>query len=216
MSSPVRASRLLATAAFRGLAQAVVLVAAIAPPSISASVLAGIPAPLEPAGLHLASTRTVPLHLPPWHRVHNAAGVDLPRLMPVDHARVTSGFGLRRDPFRHHGKFHEGVDFAGRVGTPIHAVGDGVVVDASFHRDYGNVVVIDHGTGLVTLYAHASRLEVQRGDVVLAGQEIARVGSTGRSTGPHLHFEVRRDGERIDPQGALAAQVLRRSAGVSS
>jgi len=125
-------------------------------------------------------------------------------LLPVASVRITSGFGRRHDPFGHGDAFHSGIDFAGALGTPVHAVGDGVVVQARYSRDYGNVVMIDHGQGIVTLYAHNSRLEVRPGDVVLAGQEISKMGSTGRSTGPHLHFEVRQYGQRIDPGRYLA------------
>jgi len=125
-------------------------------------------------------------------------------LLPVAAVRITSGFGRRHDPLGRGDAFHSGIDFAGAVGTPVHAVGDGVVVEARYSNDYGNVVMIDHGQGLVTLYAHNSRLEVRPGDVVLAGQEISKMGSTGRSTGPHLHFEVRQYGQRIDPGRYLA------------
>lgn len=196
------------------------LAAGVVPASLCASVLPHVgdsAAASGPRHALVSAVRRMTLPCLARHRVNDAAGLDLPRLVPVERARITSGFGRRSDPFRHGAAFHQGVDFAGRVGTPIHAVGNGVVVDASFHRDYGNVVLIDHGHGCVTLYAHASRLEVRRGDVVQAGQEIARMGSTGCSTGPHLHFEVRRDGERIDPEGELAARVLRGGkAGLSS
>lgn len=124
---------------------------------------------------------------------------NLPQQVPVTAVRITSGFGRRHDPLGHGDAFHSGIDFAGPVGTPIHASGDGVVIQARYSKDYGNVVMIDHGQGVVTLYAHNSRLEVRTGDVVLAGQEIARMGSTGRSTGPHLHFEVRQYGQRMNP-----------------
>ena len=134
---------------------------------------------------------------PAWHE-------RLLRLLPVAPVRITSGFGRRHDPFGRGDAFHSGIDFAGSIGTPVRASGDGVVVQARYSKDYGNVVMIDHGEGVVTLYAHNSRLEVHAGDVVLAGQEISRMGSTGRSTGPHLHFEVRRYGQRIDPGRYLA------------
>jgi murein DD-endopeptidase MepM/ murein hydrolase activator NlpD len=128
----------------------------------------------------------------------------LPKLLPVAPVRITSGFGRRHDPFGRGDAFHSGIDFAGVVGTPVHASGDGIVMQARYSKDYGNVVMIDHGQGVVTLYAHNSRLEVRTGDAVLAGQEIARMGSTGRSTGPHLHFEVRQYGQRMDPGHYLA------------
>lgn len=128
----------------------------------------------------------------------------LPQLLPVTPLRITSGFGRRHDPLGRGDAFHSGIDFAGRVGTPVHASGDGVVVQARYSKDYGNVVMIDHGHGVVTLYAHNNKLEVRTGDVVLAGEEIAKMGSTGRSTGPHLHFEVRQYGQRVDPGRYLA------------
>jgi len=139
-----------------------------------------------------------------WKPVKHGWRDRLLSLLPVVPVRITSGFGRRHDPLGRGDAFHSGIDFAGAVGTPVHAVGDGVVVKARYSKDYGNVVMIDHGQGLVTLYAHNSRLEVRPGEVVLAGQEISKMGSTGRSTGPHLHFEVRQYGERIDPGRYLA------------
>ena len=127
-----------------------------------------------------------------------------PMLLPVHAAQITSGFGLRVDPFRHHSAFHSGIDFAAPRGTAVQAAGDGIVVLATFRKDYGNVVVIDHGDGCSTLYAHNDKLLVRNGDPVLAGEQIAVLGSTGRSTGPHLHFEVRQDGARVDPRQYLA------------
>lgn len=102
-----------------------------------------------------------------------------------------SGFGWRIDPFNGSRAMHEGVDFVSDVGTPIVAAAAGVVVAASYHPQYGNMVEIDHGRDLITRYAHASKVMVTPGMVVRRGQKIAEVGSTGRSTGPHLHFEVR-------------------------
>ncbi len=139
-----------------------------------------------------------------WRPSAPADNRNLPELLPVTPLRITSGFGRRHDPLGRGDAFHSGIDFAGRVGTPVHASGDGVVVQARYSKDYGNVVMIDHGRGVVTLYAHNSKLEVRSGDIVLAGQEIAKMGSTGRSTGPHLHFEVRQYGQRIDPGRYLA------------
>ncbi|MDR0183940.1 M23 family metallopeptidase [Lysobacter arvi] len=139
-----------------------------------------------------------------WNPVKRDWHERLLSLLPVAPVRITSGFGRRHDPFGRGDAFHSGIDFAGSVGTPVHACGDGVVVQARYSKDYGNVVMIDHGQGIVTLYAHNSRLEVRPGDVVLAGQEISKMGSTGRSTGPHLHFEVRQYGRRIDPGRYLA------------
>jgi murein DD-endopeptidase MepM/ murein hydrolase activator NlpD len=128
----------------------------------------------------------------------------LPTRLPIANAELTSGFGNRIDPFAHTHAFHAGLDFAAEVGAPIAAAAGGTVSFAGFKSDYGNVVEIDHGNGLVTRYAHASRLLVQAGDVVEPGQRIARVGSTGRATGPHLHFEVLRAGSHVDPKRYLA------------
>lgn len=141
-----------------------------------------------------------------WTSPRSAVARDgnLPQLLPVTPLRITSGFGRRHDPLGRGDAFHSGIDFAGHVGTPVHASGDGVVVRASYSKDYGNVVMIDHGHGVVSLYAHNSKLEVRTGDVVMAGEEIAKMGSTGRSTGPHLHFEVRQYGQRVDPGRFLA------------
>ncbi|MCW5618083.1 MAG: M23 family metallopeptidase [Nitrosomonas sp.] len=115
----------------------------------------------------------------------------LPSVMPVDTDWYSSGFGYRIDPFTGKRAFHEGVDFSAKAGTPIRAAAGGVVVYSDRHPEYGKMVMIDHGDDMVSRYAHASRLHVEVGQVVLQGQKIAEVGSTGRSTGPHLHFEIR-------------------------
>ena len=111
----------------------------------------------------------------------------------------TSGYGWREHPIYGDRRFHAGVDYAGPTGDEFWAAGDGVVVSAGWRGGYGNTVVIDHGDGLATLYAHASALLVHSGERVERGQPVARIGSTGYSTGPHLHFEVRQDGEPQDP-----------------
>jgi murein DD-endopeptidase MepM/ murein hydrolase activator NlpD len=128
----------------------------------------------------------------------------LPTRLPIMGAEITSGFGNRVDPFAHSHAFHAGLDFAAETGAPISAAAGGTVTFAGFKSDYGWVVEIDHGNGLATRYAHASKVLVKTGDVVEPGQRIARVGSTGRSTGPHLHFEVLRAGEHVNPRRYLA------------
>jgi len=115
----------------------------------------------------------------------------LPTVMPVETDWYSSGFGYRIDPFTGKRALHEGVDFAAKIGTPIRAAAGGVVVYSDRHPQYGKMVEIDHGDEMISRYAHASKLHVEVGQVVLQGQEIAEVGSTGRSTGPHLHFEIR-------------------------
>jgi len=123
-----------------------------------------------------------------------------PRLRPVeDDAWVSSGFGYREDPFTGQRRFHGGIDYAGRPGSDILASGDGIVVFSGRRGAYGNLVEIDHGGGLRTRYAHNTELLVDRGDRVEAGQVIARMGRTGRATGTHLHYEVLRDGDAVDP-----------------
>lgn len=128
----------------------------------------------------------------------------LPTLPPVENASFTSNFGYRIDPFTGHQSFHEGVDFAVETGTPINAAASGKVITAEFHPAYGKTIDIDHGNGLVTRYAHASELLVAEGDLVVRGQRIAKVGSTGRSTGPHLHFEVRLNNAPQNPARFLS------------
>lgn len=132
------------------------------------------------------------------------AQMSFPGRAPVADVEVTSTFGNRIDPFRNRLAFHSGVDFPAAKGTPIAASAGGRVIFAGYRSEYGNTVEIDHGAGLVTRYGHASRLHVQTGQIVMPGQKIAEVGSTGRSTGAHLHFEVIRDGLVVDPAYYLA------------
>jgi murein DD-endopeptidase MepM/ murein hydrolase activator NlpD len=129
-----------------------------------------------------------------------------PNRMPVAGSRVpvSSAFGTRHDPFSGRLARHTGLDIPAPYGTPILASGGGRVVFSGRRGAYGQAVMIDHGDGLATLYGHASRLLVKAGDIVLPRQEIALVGSTGRSTGPHLHFEVIRKGHRVEPRQYLA------------
>jgi murein DD-endopeptidase MepM/ murein hydrolase activator NlpD len=122
---------------------------------------------------------------------------------------VTSRFGARLDPLTGGRASHPGIDLAARAGTPIRAPAGGLVLSAGPRGGYGNAVEIDHGDGLVTLYGHAADLFVSPGDFVEPGQAIATVGSTGRSTGPHLHFEVRQGGRPVDPLQVLKKYGLR-------
>ena len=118
--------------------------------------------------------------------------------LPVD-AEITSPFGYRTHPILGYSRLHTGIDFGADTGTPIRAGAAGVVIFADWYGGYGNTVIIDHGGGITTLYAHAEGFYTQAGAQVQKGQPIATVGSTGFSTGPHLHFEVRQNGEPIDP-----------------
>ncbi len=123
----------------------------------------------------------------------------VPSEMPIEIDWFSSGYGYRIDPFTGRKAFHEGVDFSAPTGTPIKAAAAGVVVYSDRHPDYGNMIEIDHGNDLVSRYAHASKRLVELGQIVLQGQKIAEVGSTGRSTGAHLHFEIRHNDKSLNP-----------------
>ncbi|APO99854.1 M23 family metallopeptidase [Xanthomonas perforans] len=134
---------------------------------------------------------------------HQLEQNSVPSRMPIRNTYITSGFGGRADPFDGGSAFHKGVDFHANVGDPVLSVADGVVSYAGVRGGYGNVVEVDHGNGYVTRYAHNSRLVVKVGDLVRAGQQVARAGSSGRSTGAHVHFEVWADGRVVNPRKFL-------------
>jgi len=129
----------------------------------------------------------------------NAKKKLMPSNLPVQGGWYSSNFGWRIDPFTGLRAFHEGMDFMAEIGEPVHAAAGGVVVYSDLHPQYGNMIEIDHGNGLSTRYAHMSKRLVKVGDVVLSGEEIGKVGATGRATGPHLHFEVRQNGAPLNP-----------------
>jgi len=129
----------------------------------------------------------------------------VPTQQPVAGVTLGSAFGWRIDPFTGRSALHTGLDFSADPGTPILAAAGGVVVAQEYHAAYGNMVDIDHGNDLVSRYAHASRVFVKKGDLIKRGQRIAEVGTSGRSTGSHLHFEVLVQGVQQDPQKFLAA-----------
>lgn len=139
----------------------------------------------------------------------------LPTTVPVKDAFLGSPFGHRADPVAGLRAMHEGIDFNAVPGTPVVAAAEGVVLSAVYHPEFGNVIDVDHGDGLVTRYAHLSRMDAQAGVLVRRGERIGAVGSTGRSTGPHLHFEVRMLGVAQNPahflkQGEEYAALRRR------
>lgn len=133
-----------------------------------------------------------------WHSLKKLNTI-LPLGAPVEKVRVTSNYGMRNDPFTGEPKRHRGIDFAGQIGTELMAVAPGRVVSAGERVGYGTTVEIDHGLGFTTLYAHLSQILVTRGDWVRPGTVVGLGGSSGRSTGPHLHYEIRYKGVPFDP-----------------
>lgn len=132
--------------------------------------------------------------------------VSVPSLTPVNGARVSSGFGMRIHPVRGGRRMHKGIDLAAPTGTPVYATADGMVDLARWGRGYGLYIKLDHGADLETRYAHLSRLAVAPGDRVEKGDVIGYVGSTGWSTGPHLHYEVRVNGVAVNPIHYMVAK----------
>lgn len=127
----------------------------------------------------------------------------IPAIQPVlnkDLKRMASGYGVRIDPVYHTARFHAGMDFTAPIGTDIYVTGDGVVESAGWRQGYGNCITVNHGFGYVTLYAHMHKLGVRVGQKLTRGDIIGTVGNTGKSTGPHLHYEVRYQGKPVDPR----------------
>jgi len=138
--------------------------------------------------------------------LYRLAAERLPFAIPVRGSfRFTSGFGYRRDPKGGGTRMHSGTDFAGSQGTPIHSTADGVVKKSGWHQGYGNTVIIQHDFGIETLYAHMSRIHVREGQTVSRGARIGDMGTTGRSTGVHLHYEVRVNGKAVNPMTYIKA-----------
>jgi murein DD-endopeptidase MepM/ murein hydrolase activator NlpD len=123
---------------------------------------------------------------------------------------ASSGFGWRDDPVRHSARFHSGADVRAKPGTPVVAAGDGVVVFTGYYGGYGNMIAVDHGGGVITRYAHLRRIDTKKDDAVAAGEPIGQVGLTGRTTGPHLHFEVLLDKQPVDPVMAMTVGEIGR------
>lgn len=129
--------------------------------------------------------------------------VDVPSIYPLV-GKINNEFGWRSNPFGGRSiENHSGMDIDGERGAPVIAPADGVCVQAGWKGGYGNFIEISHGNGLTTRYGHLSQIEIEAGDAIARGQQIGRVGSTGRSTGPHLHYEVRIDNKAVDPRGYL-------------
>jgi murein DD-endopeptidase MepM/ murein hydrolase activator NlpD len=165
-------------------------------PGMSAMPL-GMPVGM-PLGMPLATPSATPSAAPYLH-THESVGA-----LSGKTAALTSPYGWRADPFTGAQKYHAGIDLGAAYGTGVPAAGGGKVVSVGDQGAYGTQVVVEHEPGLQTRYAHLSSVTVTVGERVAQGQEIGRVGQSGRATGPHLHFEVIRDGQRVDPTGALA------------
>ena len=137
-----------------------------------------------------------------WKKLDNItdSAIAVPSDKPVKTAEFTSGYGIRSDPFQGRAARHQGIDLAAPYGTPIYATADGVVTDAGYNNGgYGNLIKVDHGRGIETRYGHLAQMLVRDGQPVKRGQLIGRMGSTGRSTGSHLHYEVRIEGRAVNP-----------------
>jgi murein DD-endopeptidase MepM/ murein hydrolase activator NlpD len=144
------------------------------------------------------------------------SGVSIPSLMPVANIRLTSSFGMRDHPISGRRRAHKGIDLAAPTGTPIHASADGIISKAKWFGGYGLFVSIEHGGKIQTRYGHMSRLNVAEGQRVAKGDVIGFVGTTGRSTGPHLHYEVRINGEAVNPVPYLQTDQFAQSDGASA
>jgi murein DD-endopeptidase MepM/ murein hydrolase activator NlpD len=163
---------------------------------------AGIGGPYEAADPAHASDPNFKALFMSWKQLDSLeqGTIAIPSLEPVKGTRFTSGYGVRSDPFKGRAAMHAGVDLAGPIGTPIYATADGTVGRAEWNNGgYGNLVEIEHGRGIQTRYGHLSKFMVASGQKVKRGDLIALMGSTGRSTGSHLHYEVRIDGKAVNP-----------------
>lgn len=196
MPEPILTARLIAVAAlFASLTVQPLVAAATVAPMNKGDRIAGTIAPPQASGSFHALFMS-------WKKLDTATvpgAISVPSALPVAIATYSSGFGVRSDPFHGSAAMHAGIDLAAPVGTPIYATADGTVDRAEWFGGYGNMVEIDHGKGLQTRFGHLSRLLVQPGMHVKRGMLIGLMGSTGRSTGSHLHYEVRIDGRAVNP-----------------
>jgi len=164
------------------------------------SMLKSLQSQIDLSGSQLSALENVILSRQLGQEIH-------PEGRPVNTGYISSGFGERVDPFTGGEEFHEGIDFAAPEGTPIHAVAAGIVTWAGPRGGYGNMVQIDHGNGYATRYGHAEKILVHVGETVNRGDVIALVGDTGRSTGPHVHFEVLMNGHEVNPASFIALRA---------
>jgi murein DD-endopeptidase MepM/ murein hydrolase activator NlpD len=161
----------------------------------------GIGGPFEPVEPVRAADPNFKALFMSWTKLEQLeqGTIAIPSAEPVKGVNFTSGYGVRSDPFRGRAAMHAGIDLAGPIGTPIYATADGTVGRSEWVSGYGNLVELEHGRGIQTRYGHLSRSMVAAGQKVKRGQVIALMGSTGRSTGSHLHYEVRIDGKAVNP-----------------
>jgi murein DD-endopeptidase MepM/ murein hydrolase activator NlpD len=183
------------------------LVPAVAAVAMAGPSIAAAPAPALDSVGQASSEDTFHAMFMTWKRQDAVAqpALSVPSVKPIAMATFTSGFGVRSDPFRHTAAMHAGIDLAAAYGTAVYATADGVIDRAEWFGGYGNCVEIEHGKGVATRFGHLSRILVHSGQHVKRGDLIALVGSTGRSTGPHLHYEVRIDGHAVNPVPFLQA-----------
>jgi murein DD-endopeptidase MepM/ murein hydrolase activator NlpD len=186
-----------------------------APPRIASSALGGPLVPVKPGAENAFERQIFRVNATRAHVEQlNRTLVSVPIRKPINgELDTTSGFGMRLDPFLHLPAMHTGLDFRGEIGDPVRATASGTVTHAGWSGGYGRMVEIDHGNGFATRYGHLSGIDVEVGQPVRLGQTVGRVGSTGRSTGPHLHYETRVEGEAVDPLRFLRAAA--RLAGTS-
>ena len=168
---------------------------------------ADVPAPVEMPKQNNNEDQKFNALFTSWKRLDQIGQgvISIPSARPVSSFSFTSGFGVRADPFRHSAAMHAGIDLAGPIGTPIYATADGIVSYSGWMHGYGNLIEIEHGKAIETRYGHLSKLLVKPNTRVKRGQLIALMGSTGRSTGSHLHYEVRLDGRAVNPVPYLQA-----------
>jgi murein DD-endopeptidase MepM/ murein hydrolase activator NlpD len=173
----------------------------------SAALSEGSGGPLVPAagrGVGRATERAAAAELDRVRRMQSVL-VAMPLAAPMAEYKLNSGFGYRRDPFRRRGAIHTGLDFGGPRNAPVHVTAPGKVVEAGRSGAYGIMVVVHHGMGIETRYAHLSRASVRVGDKVATGKVVGLMGRTGRATGPHLHYEIRVDGRPLNPKPFIEA-----------
>lgn len=219
MKRSVKANRLSLTGKILALSGAMMVASALSTPAIANSAAAAASDSFRISDADLKANDTALGRSDPEFRsLHNIWGaatgnptkvqIAVPSIDPVRAMRVSSGFGRRRAPMRGASRNHKGIDFAGPIGTPIYATADGIVGRAKWVRGYGKFIELEHGNELQTRYAHLSAMNVRYGQRVKKGDIIGHMGSTGNSTGSHLHYEVRIGGIAVNPKAFLAAPVV--------